>query len=252
MGVTLLDTPVDHHSVVHDISANGLVIVGDIQDVTGSINFPVQWTSVGATALPLPLGSDYATANGVSADGRIIVGMVGSSAANMYNTIVRWSETGGVQVLGVPPGSVSAIARNANQDGSLVAIQSWEPAGSSFTNRAYLWSGDLGLMDLRVFLASRGADVSEWMFASARISADGRSMAGRGFHSGLERAFVVSGIVICPGDASGDGVVNFVDLNLVLSQFGQSGLGLSGDINADGVVNFPDLNFVLSAFGQSC
>lgn len=56
----------------------------------------------------------------------------------------------------------------------------------------------------------------------------------------------------CPGDTNGDDVVNFADLNNVLSVFGQSGPGLIGDVNHDGVVNFTDLNIVLSAFGTTC
>lgn len=55
-----------------------------------------------------------------------------------------------------------------------------------------------------------------------------------------------------PGDANGDNTVNFADLNIVLSQFGQSGAGLAGDVNRDGSVNFADLNLVLSAFGSAC
>ena len=58
----------------------------------------------------------------------------------------------------------------------------------------------------------------------------------------------------CPGDTNGDGVVNFTDLNAVLSTFGMSGApGFTGaDVNNDGVVNFTDLNIVLSNFGVSC
>ncbi len=56
----------------------------------------------------------------------------------------------------------------------------------------------------------------------------------------------------CPGDANGDGAVNFADLNIVLSQFGQSGAGLAGDVTGDGSVTFADLNLVLSQFGLSC
>jgi hypothetical protein len=56
----------------------------------------------------------------------------------------------------------------------------------------------------------------------------------------------------CPGDTNGDNIVNFADLNAVLSSFGQTGLGLPADLNGDGVVNFTDLNAVLSAFGASC
>lgn len=52
-------------------------------------------------------------------------------------------------------------------------------------------------------------------------------------------------------DLNGSGAVDFADLNLVLSQFGQSGSGLIGDVDASGTVNFTDLNIVLGAFGQS-
>jgi hypothetical protein len=56
----------------------------------------------------------------------------------------------------------------------------------------------------------------------------------------------------CSGDTNGDNIVNFTDLNAVLSAFGQTGAGLAADLNGDGVVNFSDLNEVLSAFGATC
>ncbi len=56
----------------------------------------------------------------------------------------------------------------------------------------------------------------------------------------------------CPGDVTGDDTVDFLDLNLVLSQYGMTGPGLAGDINGDGVVDFLDLNALLSAFGAAC
>ncbi len=56
----------------------------------------------------------------------------------------------------------------------------------------------------------------------------------------------------CPGDANGDRIVNFADLNIVLFQFGVVGPNTPGDLNADGVVNFLDLNLVLSNFGLTC
>lgn len=53
-------------------------------------------------------------------------------------------------------------------------------------------------------------------------------------------------------DANGDGVVDFVDLNIVLSAFSMSGPSASaGDLNGDGVSDFLDLNLVLSQFGQT-
>ena len=58
----------------------------------------------------------------------------------------------------------------------------------------------------------------------------------------------------CPGDANGDRIINFADLNIVLGNFGQTGApgSVPGDVNGDGVVNFADLNIVLSAFGTEC
>lgn len=58
----------------------------------------------------------------------------------------------------------------------------------------------------------------------------------------------------CAGDSNGDRVVDFVDLNFVLSQFGQfvGTQALAGDLNDDGFVDFTDLNLVLGGFGAAC
>lgn len=57
----------------------------------------------------------------------------------------------------------------------------------------------------------------------------------------------------CPGDVTGDNVVDFLDLNAVLAFFGQPvGPGIVGDLNDDGVVDFLDLNIVLSFYGAPC
>jgi formylglycine-generating enzyme required for sulfatase activity len=54
----------------------------------------------------------------------------------------------------------------------------------------------------------------------------------------------------CPGDISGNGMVNGADLGLVLAAWGSDGTDEPGsDINADGLVNGADLAFVLGAFG---
>jgi hypothetical protein len=54
----------------------------------------------------------------------------------------------------------------------------------------------------------------------------------------------------CPGDANGDGIISFADLNLVLTNFGFE--TDQGDLNGDGLVNFADLNLVLTNFGVGC
>ena len=50
-------------------------------------------------------------------------------------------------------------------------------------------------------------------------------------------------------DINQDGVVNTQDLELIASQFGQSGQN-SADVNRDGIVNILDLVLVAAAFGK--
>lgn len=56
----------------------------------------------------------------------------------------------------------------------------------------------------------------------------------------------------CPGDVTGDQIVDFADLNALLVSFGQSGPNLPADLDGDGTVGFSDLNAVLVAFGTNC
>lgn len=50
-------------------------------------------------------------------------------------------------------------------------------------------------------------------------------------------------------DLNLDSAVDFVDLNVVLNDYGETGPNLAGDANADGVVDFRDLSIVLGYFG---
>jgi hypothetical protein len=59
-------------------------------------------------------------------------------------------------------------------------------------------------------------------------------------------------VIACPADVNGDGVVNFADLNAVLTSYGQTGANPPGDTDGDGDVDFTDLNTVLTNFGVDC
>ncbi|MFG0293734.1 MAG: hypothetical protein ACF8MJ_11385 [Phycisphaerales bacterium JB050] len=56
----------------------------------------------------------------------------------------------------------------------------------------------------------------------------------------------------CPADVTGDDSIDLADLNVVLSQFGQTGADLQGDADDSGTVDLGDLNLVLASFGQDC
>lgn len=67
-------------------------------------------------------------------------------------------------------------------------------------------------------------------------------------------ALTLSEEAVCVGDVNADGVVDFVDLNLLLGQYASSGPvgSLPADINYDGVVDFFDLNLLLGFYGGEC
>ncbi len=112
-----------------------------------------------------------------------------------------------------------------------------------------------GSFDVDPFVA--GADAGEWsaaMFvtwsgAIAPPDQFGFELLPQGLRVQIVRAGPA-----CPGDANADGRVDFLDLNLVLGEYGQTAFPgeLAGDLDANGVVDFVDLNGVLSAYGVSC
>lgn len=93
-------------------------------------------------------------------------------------------------------------------------------------------------------------------------------MAGRVVIDEIERTFTVQIVdgddgrvmfeytpgqpieVEVPGDADGDGDVDFADLNFVLGVWQTAGEDIPGDLNGDGHVDFADLNVVLSNFNN--
>jgi hypothetical protein len=110
-----------------------------------------------------------------------------------------------------------------------------------------------GSPDLRVIqrITQTGGALQDFRFNQA-----GQVLLNLRFTDGSEGIFIFDtrdSPPAVPGDTNGDGVVNFADLNVVLSAFGGEGEPgmLPGDTNEDGVVNFADLNLVLSNFGMS-
>jgi hypothetical protein len=56
----------------------------------------------------------------------------------------------------------------------------------------------------------------------------------------------------CAEDINRDCAVDVSDLSLLLSHFGETGLGIAGDIQQDGRVDVADLAMLLAAFGIHC
>ena len=106
------------------------------------------------------------------------------------------------------------------------------------------------------------ADSGEYSFTFALC---GQSLAGagdwnirltHGYETGSDDQWsgtltfgVLTDEAPCPADLSGDGVVGFSDLSIILSNWLTSD---GGDVNGDGQTNFSDLSLVLSAWGTEC
>jgi uncharacterized membrane protein len=148
------------------VSDNGSVVVGFGRNSVGMI--ATRWTqATGYTQLGALPGHLESWAQGVSADGSVIVGQSFGDDSLAF----RWTQAGGMVAL---PGSSNSAAYGISADGSVIV--------GTADGQAYLWtdSGAMGLGDLPGGLFSSGA---------IEVSADGTTVVGSS-HSGFDQAFV--------------------------------------------------------------
>jgi uncharacterized membrane protein len=121
------------------VSADAKVIVG-FGGTVGSISRDaVRWTeSAGLEHL-----GDFSP-TGVSADGKVVVGYRSSGGVGEFQTAVRWTKAGPVDLGVAGPHSIAA-ATNAN--GSIVVGQRWD-SGPDTPRIAFRWTKKMGVVDL--------------------------------------------------------------------------------------------------------
>lgn len=142
------------------ISADGSVVVG-YDD--GVLRRATRWTSAGPQTLGTLPGGINSQANGVSRDGRVIVG---SSDDGSRVHAMRWTESGGMQSLGIVPGAAGSEARGASADGSVIVGVS---LGAQ--ENAFRWTEDGGMQLLGVL-------PGESFSVANAVSADGLTVVG--------------------------------------------------------------------------
>ncbi|MGD9693183.1 MAG: dockerin type I domain-containing protein [Phycisphaerales bacterium] len=127
---------------------------------------------------------------------------------------------------------------------STVGVARWDGAG-------WMRVGD-GLGDgsrvVSAMTLGEGQEGEPWLYVSGTFVEIGGEASAR------FAAYRLCGSY-CPADANGDRRIDFLDLNHVLSGFGEAstpGAARAGDLNGDGTVDFLDLNLVLSWFGVAC
>ncbi len=241
-------------SAAHGVSSDGIVTVG-YSYKPGVTQAMRHTTSAGMVGLGfLPGNADRSVANDTSADGAVIVGVASRAGVD---EAFRWTAGVGMVGLGTLGGGTETTAARVSWDGAVVIGDVYSPQSGY---QAAVWDHAHGWRTVAAVLESGGVDTSAWTLTNAYgVSADGSVIVGYGGTAGHAEGWVAVIGPPCTGDTNGDDVINFADLNTVLSQFGQSGPlppptpgYRAGDVNNDGLVSFSDLNAVLSAFGRAC
>jgi len=141
------------------------VVVGMAENAAGQPR-AFRWTASGGMQDLGDLGGGESWAQGVSADGAVVVGWSYSLAAEYYRAF-RWTASGGMQDLGTLPGSVYSLALGVSADGSVVV--GWAENAAQHP-RAFRWTASGGMQGL----GTLGGDESE----ARGVSADGSVVVG--------------------------------------------------------------------------
>lgn len=143
--------------------------------------------------------SEQCGVTSMSLDGSVAVGFVEESA---IVRAFRWDATTGLSYLdGTGPAADGSYARATNLDGSVV-VGDYIDFGQPGT-RAFLWTEDSGLVDLREELVTRyglGRELARWTLLTATdVSFDGRVIVGQGINeNGCEQAFLIRFPLVAP------------------------------------------------------
>lgn len=174
--LTWLGTLGGGRSAAYGVSADGSVVVGWAEDVSGQPR-AFRWES-GAMQDLGTLGGNHSAAYGVSADGSVVVGW--AEDVSGQQRAFRWAN-GVMQDLGTL-GLDYSIAYGVSADGGVVVGGAFD---NSRRSRAFRWKNST-MQDLNVAYASLLQDGSELYFATA-VSFNGRYIVGYGYNATTDR-----------------------------------------------------------------
>lgn len=130
----------------------------------------------------------------------------------------------------------------------------YERAGGIWTQLAYLKASNTEENDEFGWTVSISGDLvvvgAPYEDSEATGVNGNQGNADLGNNSGAAYAYLIDTAAPCPGDLSGDGQSNGIDIAIVLGAWGTSGApGIPGDANLDGTVNGNDIAIVLGGWG---
>jgi len=281
-----LQVPASHPKAgVYGVSGDGQVAVGW---ALGTSFVPVKWTLAleHAELLPIPAPATSGFAEATSLDGHVIVGTctIPVVGAPVEHQACRWQGVGTTATLlgDLSGGPVSSSAAATSADGRVI-VGFGSPSGSAANpqSRAFVWTEDMGMRDLKSLLLEHGATVASNtdLINAHDISADGTTIVGWALQGGNERAWVAvlpflaqpscrpdlttTAIVGQPGYGVPNGVLNNDDFFYYLAQFVAGNLAVAdmtttaipGSVGygvPNGVINNDDFFFYLIQFQAGC
>jgi probable HAF family extracellular repeat protein len=163
-------------SVAYAVSADGATVVGSLE------RFAFRWTSNGGW-MSLPSGAHGLGihANGVSADGSIIVGGGWDQYAG---EALLWTSSGDVVGLGHLANGLYSSANAVSADGSTVV--GWSETTGWPATEAFLWTSSDGMVGLGQLA---GGELIGYSTATS-VSADGSIVVGNSTSARGEEAFI--------------------------------------------------------------
>lgn len=220
------------YSPAFGVSSDGLTIVGTSNlpgpDVGQREAF--RWTpqSLMVGLGYVAAGENQSSANAVSANGLVVVGVSGAIGSPGRQAF-RWTQEGGMQGLGFLPGTNTSIATGLSANGSVIVGNAY----GTGRDAAFIWTASAGMRNLQSVLTSDyGLSLSGWSlrFGPTVLSADGSTIAG----TGVDPCGTTMGWVAhlgtsppCRADFNENGTVSAQDI------FDFLGAWFSGDHRAD-------------------
>jgi probable HAF family extracellular repeat protein len=196
------------NSVALATSGDGSVVVGLGNSDRGFEVF--RWTAAdGMVGLGFPPGGFRSDPGGISADGKVIVGLTGGQAFRWTaKNPSRLDDPNNMELLGdLVPGTPNSAALDASADGSVVVGR-----GSGFGLQAFIWDCANGMRNLSQILIAEGlgSEIGTFQLREATaVSDDGEMIAGWGEHTnGDLEAWVARVPQLCPGDSDCDGTAD--------------------------------------------
>jgi len=177
------------------VNADGTAVVGVSSVLPFGPGQAFRWVNGTTTGLGFLPGGNASSANGVNADGKVVVGS--SNDASGLSQAFRWTAASGMVGLDFLPGGGGSSARGVNADGTVVVGEANDASGAL---QAFRWTAETRMQSVLTLLQAAGVvTMAGWQLRSANgVSADGTVIVGDGVDPlGLREGWIAR---LPPGD----------------------------------------------------